>query len=154
MPDIVESSLNAYLIPLMKLNRCSLFVLCCIWVILFVAAGLGNLSAQDVEGEVIKVDDEELSKHIFNRILFSKFTFDDQPLILVLETLRHHFFSINGGSPPPLEFRYEFNPEVSFHKISFTLKNANMKDFVEQLEAAAPIKFKAEGAAWIFVDAT
>jgi hypothetical protein len=106
------------------------------------------------------LSDEEIAQWFYDRILIPSFNKQDEPLILVLESLRTYYFSDLGGrkSHTPLVFVYRFDPEYSFRKISVSINvdrgdDGTIGELMNQIGEQLPIKLRLEGSMWVFEDA-
>lgn len=104
-----------------------------------------------------KQSDEEIARVYYDRMLIPASKKEDEPLILVLESLRHFYISDLDGqnSHNPLVFVYRFDPQYSFRKISVSINDHDrtIGALMKQIEAQVPVKLRLEGNMWVFENA-
>jgi hypothetical protein len=115
-------------------------------------------AGDDSETADHELSDVDIARRLYDSILIPSFNKQDEPLILVLESLRAYYISDLGGrkSHSPLVFVYRFDPEYSFKKISVSINVddvGTIGELMNQIGDQLPIKLRPEGNAWIFEDA-
>ena len=120
----------------------------------------GKGSIVSSESTKYELSEEEKARWIYDNLLISSFDKQDEPLIMVLESLRAYCKSVVEGPDSNIRmvFEYRFDPQYSFRKISVSVntdgdREGTIGELMSQIEAQLPIKLKPEGNVWVFENA-